>query len=1168
MPGFSSDNPFQSGPFRTPYYGPGQGPALMQDPAAAMIMMFGMPLLQGTMGSDKFLPHFTPNQALMDQFMASQYQRSNLAASLAASRMGEEAVSDRVLGIASMLTGTPASQLNREQANNLASMINHPIAKMMLGQLMGPENMEALMFGRRGDPAALASAVGRVGFFRRDALGSERMNAQSLEDFSKAIHANLYGEGANVDDMRGFMAGQAGQIFENLFQRGMLPQSIGALSAAERVRLLGDEANRDPVTMDRLADEFGRRELMKSDRTFDVEVDGKKLSRRFNEVTEEEQKLILERERPGFRSRLDDTFERIDEFRKEDFARGKSPAEMETAARDIEKLAGYDVTARNVDASKTSGKIKEFAGAVAAVREIFGDNGNPNAPMPALLAALEQLTQGALPQMSAKGVEGTMRQMRLAAREAGIGMEQLMGMSAQIGAYGDTLGIARPVSMQNTLNTALLTKAMREAGSFSNPRFGQTDQATAAQDAGMAMQRGDASGVGMTLAAMRRAVETNPELYAGTEAEALVNAYKNNQTTYTFDGRTVNLANTAGKGGAPALAEIFTRSNGSMATLNMYSLDQMTQKYMNAGYTYELQSAELQRDVTNGVLGGMVMDRLDLNSVRDTARALGVSEKDAEDARFAFGKTVSDQLAGVIIKETGGMEPEERQKYLRDKLPELMKNVFMEGGVADPAEAERRAEAFMPLLFGANEKEQLDVLGRMISAVDLTVQNATGKTLTALDQRSSPEVIANYRREQVVNKNRAERMGQMQRGRESSLLQRIGEEAERVGQGGTFTIQDSIERITNILDVAGLRDAYAPELAQGFGRALEIERGLVLQDADVLALADAAEKGGAGGADALKKLKFLAGVDEKMQVVADDAKDIDPNKQITRTELRERARSQVGTAAGFTEEARRENKKKLERLNDYYQAMVSGDKADLVTAASDNLAEDAALKRRLSEEDAEKLRGRFEKAALGDKDELNALRETLSEDEFKMLEGLQSASTLAKHGIVLSSDFMNQTINVKSEEVARKQMEAAAEAARKERENLETGIDAAAEERGTPRPAGAGAAAAAGDKPARPRGVGAETTRTESMSVEASKVTVNMAREAASGQTAAAESRGVKAAPATGGAEAQSNELTINGTIALRNLYEGIVSVTGERPIDTPDGPSVFPSRGSGMVMG
>jgi hypothetical protein len=48
--------------------------------------------------------------------------------------------------------------------------------------------------------------------------------------------------------------------------------------------------------------------------------------------------------------------------------------------------------ARSVDASRITDSLKRYSKAVAAIRDVFGDNGRPDAPMNELLSALDGLT--------------------------------------------------------------------------------------------------------------------------------------------------------------------------------------------------------------------------------------------------------------------------------------------------------------------------------------------------------------------------------------------------------------------------------------------------------------------------------------------------------------------------------------------------------------------------------------------------------------------------------------------------------------------------------------------------------------------------------------------------------------------------------------------------------
>jgi hypothetical protein len=1154
--------------FRVPHYGPGQSASMMQDPMSTMIMLFGMPILQQQLGGrDKFLPHLTPNQALMDQFMASQYQRANMNATLAASQAGQAAVSNRVAGLMSMMTGQPVTPLNREQSDNIAGVINNPVVKMVLGQMIGPDNLEAVMFGRHGDPSALAGAVGRTGFFRQDPMGGQRMTAKSLEEFTKSIHANLYGEGADVDQMRGFMAGQAGQMFENLFQRGMLPQSIGALTPAERVRAIGDEARRDDATMNRLAEEMARTELMQSTELFD--------GRRFDEVTEQERKTILEGRLPTYRGRVDDTMRKIDEFRNND--------PRASSVEDIEKSAGFDSLARNVDGVKAANKVKEFAGAVSAVREIFGDNGNPNAPMPALLAALDQLTQGTMAQMSTGKVENTLRQMRLAAKDAGIGMEQLMGMSGEISAYGDTLGIARPISLQNTVNAALMTQAMRQAGSFDKPVFGRMDQATASREAAMRIQQGDASGVGKTLASMARAVAENPTQYAGTEVEALVSAYNNGQETYNFDGKTVNLAQLAGVGGAPALAELFTRpeNKGNMATLEMFSYDQTTQRYMKPGYAVLAQRFQLQRDMANSNLGGAIMDLVDAKGFENVAAGLGIPLTDPDAERFGFGKMFASGLADVILSETGNMNPEERVDYLMkdNRVGRMLEQQFVAAGYT-PDEAKRRAEASMPLVIGNTPEEQRDRLGRFLSAADVDAQAITGRSLAANAQMQSPAVQANYVRNQQRSEARSERYRAMAMGNESSLLQRVFEEVDKVSQGETF----SLERVANVLSVAGMEQKYAAGIAAGLESAYGERAKLFVSKPEVDDLKARAEKGDQA---AIKQLKFMTGVKDGTEVVSaddistklglksneeindiykrlvdagetDTAKQItalstaagienvagvlDPDKdQITQAQLSNLAEGTVGRVfKGSTVEEQRASRDRAREIETYTNAVYNA--AGLETAAG-SLATEAASARKLSEPQTKELREQYAKALQGDAAALTALEKTESTDSITRLKSLISAKTEAVKGNIMADAGFQTRFSTADDALQQQEVQKRAEEVTKQNNEIKAraaGRDPAdAAQKDTPVPDATQQLASA-------------TLQASTVQLTAQAVNMNAAPAV---DDVASGTRSLTPLSAVG---SDGNQLVVNGTLTLDNMHRAVLEVVGDKPLETPDGPPIM----------
>jgi hypothetical protein len=101
----------------------------------------------------------------------------------------------------------------------------------------------------------------------------------------------------------------------------------------------------------------------------------------------------------------------------------------------------FDALLRQFDANQIGNRLKEMSGAVAAMREIFGDLGRPNAPMRDLIEGLNKLTQGGLATMNPAELERTVRTTQVVARTSGMGMQAFAGLMAQGAALTQQLGL-------------------------------------------------------------------------------------------------------------------------------------------------------------------------------------------------------------------------------------------------------------------------------------------------------------------------------------------------------------------------------------------------------------------------------------------------------------------------------------------------------------------------------------------------------------------------------------------------------------------------------------------------------------------------------------------------------------------------------------------------------
>lgn len=271
-----------------------------------------------------------------------------------------------------------------------------------------PETFDAL-HGRRGSALVMSQAIHRAGQHRVDpTTGQTRMRGDTAGRISAELFDSLYGQGASIEAMRGISAGGAGAIYEDLSNRGMLDPSIGRLSKREQDRRIKD-MRLSYSDMDRIAE-----------RTTGSVNDVR------NAVS--------------------------------------NPAAAPREVRD-EMLITYD-------AAKARNRIKNMTGAVSAMRDIFGDSGNANAPMAELMKALDQMTQGGFATMSPGKIEQTVRRTNYLAKAAGVNLETVLGLTGQGAGTADRLGVDRSFVPQMLQQTLAFGAGLNTSGVLSQPAWG------------------------------------------------------------------------------------------------------------------------------------------------------------------------------------------------------------------------------------------------------------------------------------------------------------------------------------------------------------------------------------------------------------------------------------------------------------------------------------------------------------------------------------------------------------------------------------------------------------------------------------------------------------------------------------------------------------------------
>ena len=648
-----------------------------------------------------------------------------------------------------------------------------------------------------------------------------------------------------ANEMHGFMAGQVGQIADNMLQRGMLPQSLGSMTAADRARAI-NATPMDEETVNRLSREAAHRDLSRHDNISDE-------AKKYQQMTATEKEEHLDKGGA-------DPYKRELEATRKEIEKTATGASGAKSATELESLKGFDALAGNSDAKRSADKIKEMTGAVAAVRDIFGDNGNPNAPMPALLAALEGLTGGAIGSMKPQKIADTLRQMQTTAKEAGIGFDQMASMSAQMDAQGASLGLTPADTMRLKGSAMAAAKVMQDTGSFSNPIYGQTDKGTALNRTGQLLAAGAASHNARAMGALESIYQADPDRFKGTEMEAALEAYRNNEGDGSYvdpkTGEKKNIRSLIGEGGVGAAAGILTGSGGKAEEFNTQYADPSTQQFTNKEFGYMMQKYEIARDINNYETRGRARDKMQKGGV-----FAGMSQDEQNQMSGQVGMTMTN-----LVMETSDLERPEQIKKIKETMEAKLAEDFEKQGMARPqAEAQAKKVA-------ATMSSNSDINDYIAGANAVYSHRTGGELLSAWAQRSAHGRDAKTAQQVETDTRRAERKREAGLGTESTPTARIHDYLFELGETGeNFTMGGFMEALAPIMSDKDMRDRYAKEMAPGFKVLDELSQGARYTNKEIDKLASDGN---------MKELRKLAGVSDKTQIVTEKQAEQLRNTQI------------------------------------------------------------------------------------------------------------------------------------------------------------------------------------------------------------------------------------------------------------------------------------------------
>jgi len=427
------------------------------------------------------------DQNVYDRIRNQQFSLMQMQAMQAAAQADRDAYVRTFRGLAAV-TGTPFGGEQRRAATALADS----------AVAMSPFLVEAMpdlldqLGGVRGSNAVMARRLVDAGRYRIDPVtGRMGMSAASVGAMAGNIFGDLYSP-QNLPRMQGITAGQLGSLAQELQARGM----IG--TAAAEGRYAGVRADDPRAATLRAIDEIRR-------------ADPAGLARAARDVG-------VDLSRPG----------------------GVTGA-------DLDRLGGTAQISdrlRAFDATRVKTSLKKYADVVAAMRDIFGDMGRPNAPMAELLAGIDALTLGGAAQIDPGRLSLMVRNTYNLAKQTGVTMDNVLAVQQHAAARAGQLGLEPTFGVQAAYGGLAFGGAYRAQGHAAFTAWGAMNADQVQQlDTNLRVQAAG-SNTANRLAVAARLAEQGGGFAADSEAARFAAAVRAGQTSYRgADGslRTVSM---------------------------------------------------------------------------------------------------------------------------------------------------------------------------------------------------------------------------------------------------------------------------------------------------------------------------------------------------------------------------------------------------------------------------------------------------------------------------------------------------------------------------------------------------------------------------------------------------------------------------------------------------
>jgi hypothetical protein len=533
---------------------------------------------------------------------------------------------------------------NRDQQQAARNLSATAAGFMPTLAAISPDFADAVS-GERGSVQAMASQMMEANRYRVDPItGRMGFGAAANTDMVNEVFSTMFADD-NMARMRGLRAGDVGQMYRQLTPEGLVGPTGGLRERTIR-------------SLQRVREEG-------TDLSQVAKLQGVEMTPDQNLESLSNTELAKLRQSPGVKKEL-----------------------------------------TKADTRQVTDQLQSYVASLSAMREVFGENGNPNAPMPLLINSLKALTSGQMQKFDASQLNSIVRDMQAMGQLSGKSVDQMLAMnrdaSLSNGAIvGANYGVHfNPAAVNVGVTTGM---AFQERGATTG--FGALNREQAEQASMSMFSRGLGSEMANALGALSRIEEAGgfSENAAGREMRAVLAAADLGAESYTF----------IGDDGQAVTRKVPNRENDFRRIVNEGAIDGMNVSDFNQMLGNKTSNLRALSTNEERQMAAMRQQPAEINrlAARQTANTLvGNSQiakqftSRADQSRVATALGQAANTAADELELSQLQDPKQRNRIIADALQVEAANQGME---LDDREALNMAAAS----FGARETTLLAYTG-------------------------------------------------------------------------------------------------------------------------------------------------------------------------------------------------------------------------------------------------------------------------------------------------------------------------------------------------------------------------------------------------------------------------------------------------------------------------